>query len=212
MQELTVVDVKDIAVKAQDHLSSARALVVESPEQFTRADVFCVGLKELEKEIISTFKEPKEKAWQSHKAIVAAEAKHLEPVQEARKIAKGKMVVFQEAEERKRQEDERRRQAEARREEEDRKLREAEALEKAGDKKSAQEVIESPVVIAPVKVVSQVPKSSTVFQERWDFQITDPTKIPREYLTVDTVRLGAVVRATKGALEIPGVRIFSKKV
>jgi len=34
--------------------------------------------------------------------------------------------------------------------------------------------------------------------------------IPREYLIPDEVKIGGVVRATKGSIQIPGIEIYSE--
>lgn len=43
----------------------------------------------------------------------------------------------------------------------------------------------------------------------WKFEVVDPAAVPREYLAVDTVRIGKVVRA--GVRAIPGVRIWEEE-
>jgi len=46
--------------------------------------------------------------------------------------------------------------------------------------------------------------------KRWSFRITNPALVPREYLTVDEQKIGAVVRALKDQAKIPGVEVFSE--
>ena len=43
-------------------------------------------------------------------------------------------------------------------------------------------------------------------RKTWKAEITDETKIPREYLTPDTVKINQAVQS--GARDIPGVRIY----
>lgn len=40
------------------------------------------------------------------------------------------------------------------------------------------------------------------------FEIVDPKLIPAEYLMIDVVKIGKVVRASKGDIIIPGVRVY----
>jgi hypothetical protein len=134
MNEITVPDTAQVDNKAMSSVAAAQAMTIKTDKDFTVADFFCVNLKALEKEIIDTFKEPKEKAWSAHKAIVAAEAKHLLPVQEARKIAKEKMSEFQDEQECIRQAEEKRLQEEANKRAEEDAIQAAAEAEKSGDR------------------------------------------------------------------------------
>lgn len=44
----------------------------------------------------------------------------------------------------------------------------------------------------------------------WKFEVIDEKQIPREYLVVDEKRIGGVVRAMKGEVVIPGVRVYAE--
>lgn len=44
--------------------------------------------------------------------------------------------------------------------------------------------------------------------KRWTHTITDPTKIPRQYMSVDEIKIRAAV--TSGVRDIPGVHIYEK--
>ena len=50
------------------------------------------------------------------------------------------------------------------------------------------------------------------FRTDWLYEIVDAEALPRMYLTPDTKKIGDVVRASKGGIQIPGVRIYSKEV
>jgi hypothetical protein len=41
--------------------------------------------------------------------------------------------------------------------------------------------------------------------ERWTWKVLDESLVPREYLMLDEAKIGAVVRAMKGAARIPGI-------
>lgn len=43
----------------------------------------------------------------------------------------------------------------------------------------------------------------------WDFEITDESQVPREYLMVDESKIRRVVRA--GIRNIPGVRVYERQ-
>lgn len=69
-------------------------------------------------------------------------------------------------------------------------------------------------VTAEPPVISLAPSTPQVegvsYSKRWDFQITDEKKIPREYLLVDSVKIRRIVTAMKDQTNIPGVRVFSR--
>lgn len=109
--------------------------------------------------------------------------------------------------------EQRRLQAEA----ETRRLEEAAALEARGDTKAAERLIEQPVAVpivtpAPVfmptpPAVAAAPKVAGIsYGEVWDFEVTDEALVPREYLMLDDVKIGRVVRAMKGSTNIPGIK------
>ncbi len=61
-------------------------------------------------------------------------------------------------------------------------------------------------------ITANIPKaeglSSAVL---WRFEITDVALIPRQYVIPDERAIGGVVRALKGATNIPGIRVYSEE-
>jgi len=73
------------------------------------------------------------------------------------------------------------------------------------------ERVEAHVEVAarPVNMSKSLAPMKT--RETWKFEITDEKLIPREYLMVDTVKLGQAVRRAENPLrELAGVNIFSE--
>ena len=105
---------------------------------------------------------------------------------------------------------------------ETRRLEEAAALEAAGDREAADHLIEEPVevpvvvampVFAPPPAVAPPPRVSGLsFRDDWDFEVTDAAVIPREYLVPDEVKIRRVVKAMRGAIQIPGIKVVPKRV
>lgn len=105
-------------------------------------------------------------------------------------------------------------------EEEERRLREeAERLAAEAAAKAATEAangaaaqLAPPPPPPPPAVVTESPAAvrtgfGTVSSRiRWDFEVVDPMRVPREYLTVDEQAIRKAVQA--GIRHIPGVRIF----
>jgi hypothetical protein len=70
------------------------------------------------------------------------------------------------------------------------------------------EMIVAPVVVAAVAkpVASKLATVTT-----YTFEVVDAGKIPPEYMIPDAVKIGAVVRATRGSIVIPGVKVIVNK-
>lgn len=121
--------------------------------------------------------------------------------------------------------------ARAKAEEEARRLREqAEAAKAAGDAAKAAKLEskadsrveaadekahalehQAAVTIAPAVQIQQATAKGVSEREEWDFEYTDVNALPREFLIPDEKAIRAVVKARKGATNIPGVRVFSRK-
>lgn len=81
-------------------------------------------------------------------------------------------------------------------------------LEKAEELRQQKEQVFAP---APV-LASTVAKVDGVSTKKvWKYRIVDANAIPRDYMMPDTVKIGAVVRATKGTMNIPGVEIYAEE-
>jgi hypothetical protein len=92
--------------------------------------------------------------------------------------------------------------------------REAEAKQKAleatraavlsGDSEAA--------TAALMQTAPSTPKVSGVTSvDVYKFEVTDAAQLPREFLIPDEKAIGALVRAKKGQIEIPGVRVWTEK-
>ena len=143
---------------------------------------------------------------------MAKKKKYAEPVEQARKIIKSKMITWQESEEAKRRAEEARLQAIAQKQAEEAALASAEEAAKAGNQAEAEAIIAEPVAAPVVILPPSAPKAKTTIQTRWDFRITNAALIPREYMAPDLVKIGGVIRAGKGSITIPGIEAFQKKV
>lgn len=49
------------------------------------------------------------------------------------------------------------------------------------------------------------------FRDDYDIDVEDPDLVPREYLDVSSAKLKAAVKAAKGRVQIPGVRVVKTK-
>ena len=65
--------------------------------------------------------------------------------------------------------------------------------------------------VLPTVKLEKPKLEGTSVRKRYDFDIVDPTLIPREYLIVDTAAIGKVVRAMKEKTNIPGIKVVIRQ-
>jgi hypothetical protein len=163
-------------------------------------------------------------AW---KISLANLQKHLEPLKKADAVITAKVGDYL-ARERVRAEAERRRllaeaEAKARAEREARAqaaLAAAQAAQEERDDLTAALAMDEAVQIEAEVIVPQVDLSAAKvvkatgqsMRTDWDFEVSDFAKLPDNYKIADDKKIRAVVKAMKGAVEIPGVRIYSKQI
>jgi len=212
VRTIAVPDTKEIRTLAEATLKAAHDIVIKDDPSYTAAGAFLGALKGREKSIDSVldpFVKNNYDAWQG---ALALKAQHLGPVKEAEGIVKAKIKVYRiEAEKRNREEEARLRE-EARKADDDERLRRAEELLAAGRPEDVLALLEgtheAPMIVAH-KALPKV--GGFVAREVWKYRITDLTKIPREYLVPDEAKIGKVVRATEGKIEIPGIEAYSEE-
>ena len=73
-------------------------------------------------------------------------------------------------------------------------------------KAAAEEKKFEPVAVVPERIAND----GLAMRDNWTFEIVDEALVPRDYMLVDEVKIGRVVRATSGKIEIQGVRIFNQ--
>jgi len=153
-------------------------------------------------------------AHQLHKKAVARKAEYYSPVEAGVKHTKGLMEKFDREQEAIRQAEERRLREIARKEEEERLLQEAIEAEANGETDISEAILEEPIYVPPVVVQKEILKvnGGPTYRTVWKFRIKNVNQIPREYMTPNEIRIGAVVRAMKDQTAIPGIEVYSERV
>ena len=201
--------IKDIETEAIAIPEQARALQVTSNETYQTAGNMLIQIKGLRKKIGEVFRPMKAAAVKAHKAVLEQERIADAPLVKAENIIKPALAKWDYDQEQIRRQAEIKAQAAAKEAEDKRKLDEAVALEQAGDKEAADEVMDEPVYVPPVIVAKTVPKVAGMhFTKRWVFEVTDVSKVPRQYLSINEKAIRKVVEGLKGATQIPGVRAY----
>jgi len=203
-------------VKAEAMTLPERAAAIgaiKSHDQYAQAGSLLLAIKSMRKRVADAFGPIVRAAYEAHKVAKGKMTEAEAPLDVAESTVKRLMVAYDQEQERLRQEAQRAAEEAARKAEEDRMLAEAEALAKGGETAAAEAVLESPVVAPPVIVAKSTPKVEGIqYREQWTYQVFDMSAVPREYLTLDEKKVGAVVRAMKGMTNIPGIRAISERV
>lgn len=202
-----IIEVNTLALSVPDQ---AKQIVIASNEDYVRAGELLLRIKEIRKKIENTFKPIKQKMDAAKKEVLDQERAADAPLVEAEGIIKPRIAAWNAEQERIRKAEEDRLREEARKQEEERRLEDAILAEQSGNKEEAAAIMDTPVQAPVVVVPKSVPKVAGVaMTKQWKFRITDANKIPRQYLTVDEQKIGAIVRALKDQANIPGVEVFS---
>lgn len=203
--ELEILRQKTLTIPEQ-----ARLIKVTDAPTYERAGDILGQIKALRKEIDAGYDSIISKAYAAHKEAVAKKKEADEPLAQAEAILKPQMLSFVNEQRRKAEEEERRQREEARKKAEQEQLEAAIQAEAEGDKEAAEAIIQEPVYIPPIQVKAEIPKvSGFSVREQWTFEIVDDKKIPREYLIVDEVSIGKIVRAMKDKTRIDGIRAYN---
>ena len=190
----------------------AKAIAIRNQQTYDEAASLLVSIATLEKEIIEHHKEPKQKAFESHRAICAAEKRLLDPLQDAKAIVKRAIGAFEQEQERIRLEVQRRAEEEARRKEEEARLTLAIEAEKHGaTEETKAEILTTPLPIQAPMVAPTFQRAAGISAGRkpvYRWRVVNPDLISRTYLKIDEVKVNGIVRAMGAATRIPGIEVY----
>lgn len=185
---------------------------IADSESLAAAADFLMEIKRRRKQWAEFNKPAKQKLDALKKELLERERQIDEPLERAEnQILKPAMARFEDEQEKKRRIEEDRLRAEHKKREEDAKLAAAEAAQEQGDHDIAEQILDAPLMVAPVVLPRHETPAGISYRTAWKFEIVDPNAVPREYLTVDESKIGGVVRALKGETKIAGVRVYSEK-
>jgi len=212
-------NIQELSQEALGFPEKANLHKVSDQMTLTRANEFLLSVKAMRKQINETFDPMIKKAHETHREVISQKKTFETPLIEAERIIKGEIGAYMTEQDRIRREAEekaRREREEAERkakEEEERRLQKAIEAEEAGNIEAAENILNS-IPSKPEQITTPIPMKPLTqgisIQTRWKFRINDVGKIPHEYMIPDEQKIGAVVRATKGQVQIPGVEIYSE--
>ena len=212
--ELATIDTPDTKAEGaavSAIVQQAQAITIQSDADNVNAVTFLRTIKTRLEQVTALFREPKAKADEAKKSLLAAENALKNPLLDAERTIKLKCSDWAIAQERARVKAEQEARAAAQKAEEERRLAEAEALEKSGEKERAEQVIAAPVVAPTIVIPKAKPVAGTSFRDNWKCRIVDPNAVPREWCKPDESALDKFAKATKGEQKIAGVEFYCEK-
>lgn len=169
-------------------LERLRTFEVKTNDDYRELDRLCILAKDRENAGEKLYRDSIDDAHKTHKGLVSKLKSFVGPSQEVRRIAKGKMYEWDQAQEKERARKERELQDQAKKLAEERVLADAELAERAGDHAEAEAILTAPIDAVAVCLPKSTPKAATIIRK-----IPDLEKIRR---AVD-----------QGVREITGVEI-----
>jgi hypothetical protein len=214
MATAQIISVGEVEKLVPAVVSQANQITVVDAEEYEFACSFLSMISKRKRQVGETFDPIVQKAHAAWKEAIAQREKFLKPLDQAEMDVKRKVTVWRMEEDRKRRLEEERLSEIARKEREEAAIAEAAALEANGEKELAdmvmQEAAEAPAPI--VVAMSTVPWQEGIAKKTtWKFRIVNEALIPREYLSPDEVKIGAIVRSQKNMTKIPGVQAYSEE-
>lgn len=187
--------------------------LIECDGDYEMAAEILKGYTEQIKKIDEWFKEPIAKANAAHKELTSRRADTLKPLKEAKTALGETMGAYQKKLDEQAEAEAKVMQAIQEQEAKAELQEQADAFEEAGQGDAAEILREqADHVQVPTKTEQLAPKvKGTRSRTNWEYEITDKDAIPATFMIIDEKAIAAIVRHQKGATNIPGVRVFSRK-
>lgn len=208
LQTETIKEGQKYSVRAREY-----ALAIKDDRSYKEAAEFYLVIKGFRKQVEEAFGGIVTKAHAAWKAATALRSRADDPLDEAEKIIKSSMGVWDAEQKRKRRlEEDRIRMEQTAKAEEERK-KQAVFAAKQGDIEKSQAIMEAPPApVAPVVLPTPEKIKGVQFRENWKFRIVNAKLIPQDYQIPDEVKIGKLVRALKNETNIPGIEVYCERV
>lgn len=204
----------------------AEALIVKTQEDSVSAQTLLKEIKQKAKSANEKIEPSVKAAHSAWKKIKDLQNSIIEPLERAERLIKSKVVAFETEQERKRQAEIRKAQAEAdekARKERDKLAEKARIAAEQGKIEKAEALAEQAeaVVAAPVFTPPAMPKQEgTSFKSNWKAEVTDKLALMKyavetgnlPFFEVNQTVINQLAKATKGVMQIPGIKFTEEKV
>jgi len=224
--EMTVEQELELKNEISPVVKAATDLVIKTPEQSIEAQEVLREIKRRQKKFTEIFDPICDAAHKAWKKTTETRASFNEPLEQAERLIKSKVVSFNNEEEKKRRDIEAK--AEAKRKEDERKEKErleeqARKAREAGkvEKAEALEEKAESVAIAPTFTPPPAPikAQGSSFKTVWKAEAVDlmllcksvvEGRAPIAVITVDQSALNSFAKGVRGAMPIPGLRFYEE--
>jgi len=207
-------ETKTLILQAEQIANKYQIFTVISDEQYIQAFNLCKEIKNKHVELENKRKEITIPLDEAKKKIMDLFRKPLEILANAERIIKNAALIYQQMQEKKRIEEEKRLIKLQEKEAERLRLRAEKAQEKGKFDKAEElkEQAEQIINILPTARI-EIPEIEGVSTKTtWRYKIIDINQIPREYLIPNDEMLNKTAIATKGTLQIPGIEFYSQPI
>lgn len=194
----------------------SKSVIITSDEQELEVADILKTIKGLQKKVETSRKEKVTPLNEEKNKIQAYYKGPIDLLKGAENYYKKSLVAYFNIKEQKRREEEEKRRSEERKLAEadrQRKLAEAAEAEKYGNQEEAEEILEEALAVTEVAVITEKIKapSGISYKTTWKAEVTDFSKIPRVWLSVNYQALNAHARNTQGKVPIAGIKMISSK-
>jgi hypothetical protein len=212
-----------VDVEATELTSKATALVIVTNDDRIFAEDLSQLLKKAEDALFAEYDPPRAKAYENYQYHKNRLDVRLNPVKDARKALKNRIMAWDDEQERIRREEQRRLDEEARKKAEEETLAMAAQAEAEGDKEAAEALLEAPLDVPSSVVPKAAPAASriTAGRTQWYAELVNfmalvkavaEGKAPITFLQANMTNLNSRAKADKEHFSVPGVRARNKRV
>ena len=213
-------NIMEVESKALSLPEKAKTIIILDQQTFKAACEFREVIKAFEVEISKEYDDIIKKWNDGHKASIAKKKTAITPVLEAKRINDANISRYLNEQERIRKQEEFRLAELARKAEEEARLAEAEAYEAAGDKETANEIINEPIKAQAIVLPKANLNTGINMRETWSAEVVNLEQLIRaiadKQVSISAVEanmtyLNGLARTQKSGMNIPGVKVVSKK-
>ncbi len=186
-------------------LAKMEQLTIANNDQFEETGAFVQGIKGKQKEVKDQYEEKRIQTYARYKTVTTEIASYIDPLVKAERIVKQKLGDYRTEMELKQRVEIAKKLAIAEAEAEERQLSEA---EETGDDSTLDDELIIPQPVGETEVPAMKGVSFTTV---WKFEIVDARLIPYGYMIPDERKIRDFVKAMKGTVGIPGIRMYSEQ-
>jgi hypothetical protein len=216
-----MIPLRELEAKALTLADQARALKITGQQSYELAAERLLAVADLRREIVAHHAPIKRAAHEAWQQVIAAEKKLLDPVAEAECVYKAAIAGYETEQRRREAEALAKAEAEALRHAEEQRERELERAEAEGaDAEEITVMVNAPLMVTPPAVEPTFQQARGVTTAvNWKGQVVSLELLVKAIVAgkanislvmANEVAINLLARATRGTLQVPGIRFFSQ--